>query len=1027
MPASTVIRTIMPTPFLRREGDVLRQVARVTVTHAGAPQTGVIRASAQGVELLTPVTVQPGESTLEVEVAEVNAPCEAAFALIFDGQAVARLSVPWLPPKHWVVHVVQLSHHDVGYTDLASHVIAEQSRYLDSMVDMAEATRDFPEEARFRAVIESAWSIDHFLRTARPARAAAMLRLLRCGDVEVTALFGNVITELCGHETLARSVYHAFRLKRDYGIPLISAEHNDIPGFTWGLSQVLTEAGITLFCPGLPTYYNWGYPDATTFWDEAALFGSAHRPGAFWWQAPGGKRVLFWSNNQGCGGDCHADLPGLAARLQELSGQGYPYDVLRWPVQGGARDNSPYIDGYAHTIRAWNSRWAFPRLVSSTNARFQADLLPQLPADLPVWRGDVPGQDYPVGATSTAEATGVNRRNHAELPVAETLAAMAGALADYAYPHEQLFDAYEEVLWHDEHTWGFHAPCGPTQSASELEKAVHAFRAAALTEDVACKAMARIADAVHFAKPGLHLVVFNPLSRERSGVVTTPMKEFDNCGITMTAKPDGSLYGVHLHDRWHVGPQAELLEGKFDLVDEATGSIVPFQITTISSPYAAIPHAAQRLGQSAGKNRYGIQYELTFTADDVPPLGYRLYRLQPRADRPVFPDTITASASLLENAYYRLELDPQSGHVCRLLDKETGRELVVPGAPYALGEIIVRDPNGGEARSTCEGVHAGERGALSASLHVRLAAPGHLRIEQTITLYAREKRVDVAVALVKDPTPLLEVYLAFPFHLPAGRFRYEGPLSILDPAADLLPGAYADRLGVQNWVRVSDDQLSVLWSSREAPVASLARLWPGRFSPAHSAVVRADIEHPRQQAADFQGGAIYSLLTANNCGTNFSVTQSGSLLFRYSITTQAAGMSDSQAVMLGQQFMAPLKTLFTDRPGPRPLPSTGSFLAIDHPAVHLVALKRAEDGRGLIVRLWNTGGQAAIARLSLPQVTLGSAALTNLAEEDTGPGLTYGDHWAQVPLAAQGVATVRLCCDPKTMLGPNGMGEKESE
>lgn len=164
--------------------------------------------------------------------------------------------------------------------------------------------------------------------------------------------------------------------------------------------------------------------------------------------------MLFWSNNQGCGGDCHADLPGLAARLQQLAEAGHPYSVLRWPVIGGARDNSPYTEGYAHTIRDWNARWAYPRLVSSTNARFYQGLPPQLPVSLPVLRGEVPGQDYPVGATSTAAATGVNRRNHTDLPSAEALATMARAIADYAYQDERIFLAYEDVLWHDEHTWG---------------------------------------------------------------------------------------------------------------------------------------------------------------------------------------------------------------------------------------------------------------------------------------------------------------------------------------------------------------------------------------------------------------------------------------------------------------------------------------------------------------------------------------------------------------------------------------------
>lgn len=1063
------ITALAPTPLLRRAGASVRQIARISVRHAGAAGAATVSILARGQEVVTPVTLPSGESTFDVELAEVTAPCEVTAVLLLDGKPAACLTTPWQPPKRWDVHVVQLSHHDVGYTDLASHVLEEHDRWLDAVIDMAEATRTFPVEARFRLVIEQAWSIDHYLRHAPPARAIAMQELLRGGDVELTALFGNITTELCGHETLARSVYHAFRLKRDYGIPIVSAEHNDIPGFSWGLSEVLTAAGIRIFCPGLPHYYNWGYPDATTFWDEQAIFGTAKMPGAFWWEAPSGKRILFWCNNTGCGGDSHPELPGLTERLQQLADAGYPYPVLRWPVQGGARDNSPYIDGYARTIRAWNERWISPRLISSTNADFYRQLLPCLPADLPVWRGELPGQDYPVGASSTAAATAVNRRGHVEVPVAETLGTVASSLADYHYQHARLFAAYEEMLWHDEHTWGHHFPCGPTAAAGELEKAVHAYRAATLAHDVANKAMARVADAVCLEVPDIHLVVFNPLPEECSGTVSIPLREIDNCGSEMIAD-DGRLRGKLLQDRWHVNPPEQIVNGHFDLIDVATGAEVPYQIVPIDSPLGPAPYASQRLGIGAGSKRYsvfetpaGLARDLCFTAVDVPAVGYRTYRLRPRETRPVFPAKVTAAGTVLENAWYRLEIDVATGFVISLLDKETGRELVQPAAAHPFGALLVRDPYGQESLSTCVSIEPGEDGACCAVLRVRHTAPGHPQIETTYSLTDGEKRLDIAVHLLKDPTPLLEAYLAFPFHLPeklygkdlsrdgaaidatgkaefrrvyedihdrnsnagrrgeskpartktsrtvsAGRFRYEGPCCVVDPAVDLLPGAFADRLAVQNWVAVSDDDYSVLWCSREAPVVSLARLWPGRVSPAHSAVVRADLEHPRPTAEELRGGTIYSLLTANNFGTNFAVSQSGNLLFRYSLTSQAGTMDDADAARRGQQWLAGLPGIFTRHDRPRTLPPSGSFLAIDNPAVRLLTLKHAEDGRGLVLRLWNPSAEHIAMRIALLHLTPAAASLLTLAEEDTGEALPVAEHQVAVSLPARSVVTVRV-------------------
>ena len=161
----------------------------------------------------------------------------------------------------------------------------------------------------------------------------------------------------------------------------------------------------------------------------------------------------------------------------------------------------------------------------------------------------------------------------------------------------------------DEHTWGHHFPCGPTAAAAELEKSVHAHRAAALTHDVLNQAMARLADRVCLEGDGFHLVVFNPLPYARTGPVSTPMREFDNCGSTLVPVDDkeGSyLRGVLLGDRWHAHPPADLVAGQFDLIEVATGEVVPYQLVEVTAPDETVPYAPQRAGLGHGSRRYGL-------------------------------------------------------------------------------------------------------------------------------------------------------------------------------------------------------------------------------------------------------------------------------------------------------------------------------------------------------------------------------------------------------------------------------------
>ena len=1020
------IRQVEPTVFLKREGDALQQRCRVTIENDGPGAAGAVAAEAEGTCIETALEhIAPGESVHDVFLPAVAAPCPASFRVIAAGEdaEASKTTVDWRPPRQWRVHVIQTSHHDVGYTDFASRVLPQHAAMLEAAIDMAEQTNDFDEDARFRLLIETTWSLVHFLRTAPPERAGLMLKLLREGRFEAAALFGNVITELCGHEVLARILYPAFRLKREHGVPVVSAEHNDIPGISWGLCRVLTEAGIRYFCPGLPSYYQWSGEDLPSFWDEDAILPHPG-PGGFWWEAPTGKRLLFWHNRTGCGGDCRPALPRLPGRLQELADQDYPYDVVRWPVIGAARDNSPYIADYAHTVREWNERWAYPRLVCSTSARFFDEIGPHLPEDLPVHRGELPGQDYPVGAMSTSFATAVNRNNHARLPAAEAMAAVASSMTDLRYPRATIDQAYEDTLWHDEHTWGYHFPCcGPVATAAKLEKAVHAHRAAGLAHDVASKALARIADRVRLDTPGLHLVVFNPLAMARSEVVSAPLREWDNCGgevsrVMPEDDPEGGghLRVVPLTDRWHVNPPPEIAAGGFDLIDVATGKTVPFQIDEVTSPDDTVPYAPELLGTSYGGKRYGffelplgLRRHLRFMAENVPAMGYKTYRLAPRETPPPNVFAAEAGETVLENDYYRIDTDPRIGRILQIRDKEMDRDLIDADAPHAFGEIVVRDPNRDEEYVlTNFRANPSTSGPLSVSLGWDAVAHGHPRVRRTLTLYRGLKRIEFAVRVLKDPTPLLDVHLAFPFVLEAPRFRYEGALSVMNPIDDYLPGAQSDRITVQNWVKVRGKDRTVLWSSLDAPVVSLGKLWPGYVSPAHRCVRGDDRRHFPLKTEDLAKGWVYSNLFNNNFQTNFAISQTGTVLFRYVMTSRAADFADAEAAAFGWQATTPIETIFTEHERDRTLPVSGAFLKLEPPAVFLVACKRAEDGRGLILRLWNMAAESVAARVELPHVALGRVARTSFAEEDSNEGLDHEGHAFTLEMAAQEVATVRV-------------------
>ncbi|HBP37366.1 MAG TPA: hypothetical protein DD640_01235, partial [Clostridiales bacterium] len=611
---------IKPTCLLKKIGRETWQCFSVD-----SPAADILTADCAGIRQTWPVS----QGQNDVFLPTTAVPREWLFE---SGER--RVPVTQQPVRRQCVHIIQSSHHDLGYTDLPSEVVRQHVKNLEYAVDCTGRTQDYPEEAKFRIVIEQFWSLAAFMQDAPPAKQARMIELLRQGQFEVNALFGNMITEICGSTGLLASLQPAFALAGQYGIPVRCAEHNDIPGFSWGLARALCDAGVVMLSVGFPQYHCWGGMQLPPYWLEEDLLGHPV-PGGFWWESPDGKRLLLWTDH-GYGYTSSGSLPTLRSDLESFLDQGYPYTQIRYPVKGASMDNAPYIFAYADTVKQWNQEWENPRLILSTNSRFYQAILPEL-QELPVHRGEVPGQDYPMGSLSLAHTTAQNTRSHDTLVQAEALLALARGLAGVPLDRCLLDQAGQAILCYDEHCFGFHFPCGPAATAAKAEQELFALRAAGWIHAAAEKAKAEIADRLPSAADGQTLVIFNASQTAATGPVDALLREYDNLGQDLHPATDGYLKPAQVAGRWHVSPQNVYLDGAFVLADEA-GLSIPFQIDEITSADEPEPYAGQRLGLGSGTRRYGffenpagIRKTLRFMAADVPALGWKAYTLKPAA------------------------------------------------------------------------------------------------------------------------------------------------------------------------------------------------------------------------------------------------------------------------------------------------------------------------------------------------------------------------------------------------------------
>src|SRR5690349_15799189 len=96
-------------------------------------------------------------------VAEVRSAVDAYLVLQAATGETLRRPLRIEPQRKWRVFVVHHSHLDIGYTDLQSTVLRHHLGYLDHAIELASATDDWPDDARFRWNVESLLPLQRWL------------------------------------------------------------------------------------------------------------------------------------------------------------------------------------------------------------------------------------------------------------------------------------------------------------------------------------------------------------------------------------------------------------------------------------------------------------------------------------------------------------------------------------------------------------------------------------------------------------------------------------------------------------------------------------------------------------------------------------------------------------------------------------------------------------------------------------------------------------------------------------------------
>lgn len=453
------------------------------------------------------------------------------------------------------------------------------------------------------------------------------------------------------------------------------------------------------------------------------------------------------------------------------------------------------------------------------------------------------------------------------------------------------------------------------------------------------------------APAGESVVVLNPLSWERDGLVALPY--------------------------------VPALAGK--TICDASGQPVATQVV------GAETHPLDVIGEGQAP---GAQ-ALLLPASSIPALGYTTF---PLVDAPVEElageNALVVSPQRLENRFYRIALN-ERGQLISLWDKGHEREVLAAGARANVFQAFLDKPlqfdawdidafyqeRMDEVGELVEAV-VEETGPLRGALRLSWRYDASL-ITQRLTLYRDSRRIDFRTEVDwRQQDVLLKV--AFPVAIRAVQATYD-----------------------------------VQFGAVERPTHGNTTWDAARF------------EVPAHKWADLSEGD-YGVALLNDCKYGYDVRDNilrltliksarypdeqadqGRHTFTYSLLPHAGGWRQGEVKRQGYELNVPLLVGLAGGAGGDGLPARAALAQVDPAHVILETIKRAEDGDGWILRLYEAqGARTQQASLAFARPVLRAVACNLLEEEEDDPSLSVDGERLTLAIKPYEIKSIRVWFTP---------------
>lgn len=732
-----------------------------------------------------------------------------------------------------------------------------------------------------------------------------------------------------------------------FGVDVKIAWFPDSFGYAWTLPQIMKKSGMDFFLT------------QKMLWNDTTVFPYNF----FTWTAPDGSSILA---HQTVGSYSETvDEPSVLEQLKVLSSRHGFDDLLvlfgtgdhgGGVTDGMVRRAEEFVQGKRSIGGVFSTAGDYLKVVKEKIARNK----------IPLVNDELYLQFHRGTYTTQARVKRNNRKAECLLESAEKFSTVA-QLYGWKYPARELHEAWQKLLLNQ-----FHDVLPGSSIPEVYVDSEKCFKSVLDTANQAIsEALSTIAARVDTSGDGRSVLVFNPLSWPRSGVVEVPMKELGN---------------------------------QFEIHDES-GQVVPSQ--TVEGE------------------------KIVFVAEDVPPIGYREYKATPRGPNKCYQTGLsfeeTQKTIELENEFFVIRIDRDTGLVTSAFDKRSNLEIFQ--RPGNLIQVFEDYPREGR---TCSNppvdaaifdawevfIYQQEGGVKSIDLNrpieVKLVEEGPVRTRVLVTYkYVQEGRPDSMFGqeiMLYHKTPLIEFKLkvdwhaahrlakvAFPLNIHSDFTTYEIPYGFITRRNPLSPNATPNERAKyevpgQKWIDHTGEN--------GAYGVSLLNDCKYGFDTADD-VMRMTLL--RSAHYPFELRTLFGLPVAENTEAEFA--DQGEHSLAYALYPHSSDFKEAVTARKAYEFNYPLVPLVEPSHDGQ-LPRALSFVSAQPENVILTVAKKAEDSNDIILRFFETSGKTTEAEIRLAESPK-NAVETDLMENKVSE-VPLGGKVIRMPIRGHEIKTVRI-------------------